>query len=106
MMNKHEEEKKMILEENIIEPGFMNKTIMRGHKPYSHICQASLTSFFTKESDIIFPNLVQEFNTNLNILGKTLTSSGKKVKIITDKERFGRTFEITFLGTSYNLKNH
>lgn len=61
MMNKHEKDKKMILENKIIEPWFLDKTFMRGYKPCSHIFQSSLRSFFIKAPDRIFPDLVKEF---------------------------------------------
>lgn len=58
---KHEDDKKMIIENKIIQAWFMEETFTRGYKPYSHIYQASLRSFFTKTPDRIFLDLVQEF---------------------------------------------
>lgn len=100
IVNKHEEDKKMIQEKKIIELWCMDETFMRAYKPYSHIFHASLRPFFTKAPNRIFPDLVQEFYTNLKIFGKTLTSSVKNVKIIINREFFGRMFKIRFLGTS------
>lgn len=74
---------------------------MNGYKPYSHICQASLRVFFTKVPNKIYLNVVKEFYSNLYMIGKTLTSSVKIVRIMIHIEQFSRMFEITFLGTSY-----
>lgn len=104
MMNKHKEEKKMILEKKVIEPWFMGETFMRGYKPYSYICRASLKAFFTNVPYRIFQYIVEEFYINLKILGKTLISPIKNVKIRIHRESFRRIFEILFLGTPYKPK--
>lgn len=94
----------MILENKILEPCFIEKTFMRGFKPYSHMCQASLRWFFIKTYDKIYPDLVREFYTNILNVGKPHISPVKNIKIVIHKECFGKIFELPFLGTSYKTK--
>ena len=50
----------------------MDDTFIRGYKPYTHICQASLKEFFTKTFDEVYPKLVRELYIKLVVVGKPL----------------------------------
>lgn len=79
-MSNKQEENKTILENKVIKSCYFEETFMRGYKLYSHNCQASLRTFFTKVPDKIYPNMVKEFYSNLYVIGKTETSSVKTLE--------------------------
>lgn len=49
----------------------------------------------------MFPRLVREFYSNLQVEGLTLTTQVKEVEVSIDTREFGKMFELPLYGISY-----
>lgn len=81
----------------------MESSLLKSHKPYHKICQASLNYFFTQIIDRPFASLVREFYLKLRLVGTSLITSVRGVEIDLHKDHFGRVFELLTLETSFIL---
>lgn len=101
LINRKKEQKMTILGKKVIQPWYKESSLLKSHKPYHQIHQASLKDFFTQVLDRIFSNLVRESYLNLRLVGTSLRSYVMGVEINIYMDNFGRTFELLFKGKSY-----
>lgn len=83
----------------------MEENFLNNFKPsYVHIRRGFLRDIFIKVPDLMFPNLVREFYSNINIKNSSLNSSVKGIEIDIHKDQVGRMLGLIFYGVSYTYE--
>lgn len=103
LINRKKEEKMMILGNKVIQPWYLELNLLKSHKSYYQIYQASLKCFFTQVPDRSFLNLVIKLYLSLILVGISLRSLVRGVEIYIHKDQFERIFDLPFVGKSYTL---
>lgn len=80
----------------------MEENFLNNFKPsYAHIRKGFLREIFTKVPNRMFPNLVREFYSNINIKNSSLNSIVKGIEIDIYRNQVGRMLGFLFYGVSY-----
>lgn len=87
----------------VIQPWYLEPSLLKSHKPYHLICQSFLKELFNQISDRILPNIVREFYINMRLIRTFLKTYVIGVEIDLHKDQFGRIFELPNEGISYTF---
>lgn len=104
LINQKQEEKMVILSKRVIQPWYLDPSLLKSYKPYNQICQASLKELFTTIPDRTFQTLVKEFYLNLRLEKSSLRTSVKGMEIPIHKDHFRRIFDLPSEGMTYTLE--
>lgn len=77
----------------MIQPWYLDPSLLKIRKPRHQNFQASLKEFFTEIPDKTFPKLVGESYLNFKIEGSVLITYVSEVEITLHKNCFEKTFE-------------
>lgn len=95
LINQKQEEKLTILSRIVIQPWYLDPSLLKFHKLYHQI--------FLEIPDKILPKLVREFYLNLRVIGFSLITYMKGAKISIHNNHFVATFEVPYNGITYTL---